>query len=65
MSKEEKRIYKKRIIVENTFSWIFKNRRIINTYAKKKITYIKSLHSFRDLETIGFKSAAQLLTFGF
>ena len=40
MSKEEKRIYKKRIIVGNTFSWIFKNRRIINTYDKKKITYM-------------------------
>ena len=38
-TKKETKIYNKRIIIENCFSWLFQNRRINKRYDKKTINY--------------------------
>lgn len=43
-NKHETSIYKKRIIVENCFSWIFKCRRINRRYDKKTINYMSFVY---------------------
>ena len=43
-SQKEKCIYKKRITIENSFSWIKKNRRLCNVYDKKISVYISFLY---------------------
>ena len=42
-NKHEQKIYKNRIIIENVFSWLFKNRRLNKTYDKKICTYYSFL----------------------
>jgi transposase len=43
-SQKEECIYKKRITIENSFSWIKKNRRLCNVYDKKISVYISFLY---------------------
>jgi transposase len=42
-TKIQKAIYKKRIIIENIFSWIYKNRRTSKRYDKKVTNYMSFL----------------------
>jgi len=44
LSDHQKIIYKKRIIVENTFSWLFKNRRLSRRYDKNVSSYMGFLY---------------------
>ena len=44
MSTYEKTIYKKRIKIENLFSWLYKNRRINRLYDKHVSTYMEFLY---------------------
>jgi transposase len=44
MDKYKKKIYKKRIIIENTFSWIYKNRRVNKRYDKNVSNYMSFLY---------------------
>jgi transposase len=39
----KKKIYKKRTIIENCFSWLYKNRRLCKRYDKKNSTYMSFL----------------------
>ena len=43
LNKYDKKIYKKRIIIENHFSWLYKNRRISRRYDKNVSTYMSFL----------------------
>lgn len=43
-NKKENMIYKKRIVVENLFSWIYKNRRVNRRYDKKLSNYKSFLY---------------------
>ena len=44
LSNHHKIIYKKRIIIENVFSWVYKNRRTSCRYDKKVINYMSFLY---------------------
>jgi transposase len=44
MSKYTKKIYKKRMIVENLFSWLYKNRRLSKRYDKYASNYMSFLY---------------------
>jgi len=44
LNSRHKKIYKKRIIIENTFSWIYKNRRTCKRYDKLVINYMSFLY---------------------
>ena len=43
-NKKENKIYKKRIVIENFFSWIYKNRRVNRRYDKKLLNYKSFLY---------------------
>jgi hypothetical protein len=44
IKKEDKKRYKKRIIVENSFAWLFKNKRISRFYEKGYNSYMSFVY---------------------